>query len=301
MDGTKNPNNSTMGDHAADVTGIVTQQYGFYYLLPTTALTITASASTAAPPVSFTSNSTCRAVTIGDYNVENMYPGGATHIRRVAAQIVDALKTPDLMFIQEIQDDNGATDDGTVGSDKTLTALVDAIAATSNVTYAFTYISPVNDQDGGEPGGNIRVAYLYRPEVLSLYNPNPGSSTDADEVLPGPALKYNPGRIDPANDAWLESRKPLVAAWMAKGAKKPFYTVNVHWASKGGGTSYVGDVRPPVNGVIDPRIEEAHVTAVSTYGKESRSRQRMCSLTKHVELHCADSRRRPGGTHHRRG
>lgn len=263
MDGTKNPSTSKMGDLAEDVTGIVYQQFGFYYILPTTGLIVTAPASPAAPPVTFTSKGNCRGVTIGDYNVENMAPTPLSHITAVASHISNALKTPDLMFIQEIQDNDGATDDGVVEANKTLTALVGAINTLSNVTYDFVYISPVNDQDGGEPGGNIRQAYIYRPEVLGLYNPNPGSSTDANEVLPGPALKFNPGRIDPANAAWTSSRKPLVAAWMAKGGKKPFFTVNVHWSSKGGGTSYEGDVRPPVNGALASRLAQANVTAVS--------------------------------------
>ena len=252
-----------MGDKAADVTGVIYQQFGFYYILPTTALTVTQPASASAPPVSFTSKGNCKGLTVGDYNVENMAPSGASHINAVASHIANALKTPDLMFIQEIQDNTGATDDGVVDANKTLTALVTAIKAASNVTYAFVDIDPVNDQDGGQPGGNIRVAYIYRPEIVSLYKPNPGLSTDANEVLPGPALKFNPGRIDPANSAWTSSRKPLVAAWKAKGAKKPFFTVNVHWSSKGGGTSYVGDVRPPVNGALEARQAQAAVTSVS--------------------------------------
>ena len=262
LDGTKNPTTSKMGDRAADVTGVVYQQFGFYYILPLTALTVTAPASSAAPPVSFTSKGSCKGVTVGDYNVENMAPTPLSHINAVASHISNALKTPDLMFIQEIQDNTGATDDGVVDANKTLTALVGAIQTLSNVSYSFVDIDPVNDLDGGQPGGNIRQAYIYRPEVVSLYNPNPGSSTDANEVLPGPALRYNPGRIDPANAAWTSSRKPLVAAWKAKGAKKPFFTVNVHWSSKGGGTSYEGDVRPPVNGALDARLAQADVTSV---------------------------------------
>lgn len=64
------------------------------------------------------------------------------------------------MFLQEIQDNDGSGDDGVVDANVTLTTLVNAIAKVSNVTYQFTSINPVNDQDGGEPGGNIRQAYL---------------------------------------------------------------------------------------------------------------------------------------------
>lgn len=263
LDGTKNPTTAKMGDRAADVTGIVQQQFGFYYILPVTALTITTPASSTFPVPSFKSKGNCKGVTVGDWNVENMAPT-STHVPKVAAHIVNSLNAPDLLFIQEIQDNTGATDDGVVDANNTLSVLVAAIKAAGNATYEFVDIDPVNDQDGGQPGGNIRQAYLYRPEVLRLYKPNPGSGTDANEVLPGPELKYNPGRIDPSNAAWTASRKPIVAAWMAKGGKKPFYTVNVHWSSKGGGTSYQGDPRPPVNGVVDNRMKQAEVTGVST-------------------------------------
>jgi predicted extracellular nuclease len=260
LDGTKNPTTAKMGDQAADITGIVQQQFGFYYILPLTALNITTPASATPIPVSFASNKTCRAITIGDWNVENMAPT-SSHISKVATHIVNTLGAPDLMFIQEIQDNTGATDDGVVDANTTLTKLVTTIKTLSNITYSFVDIDPVNDQDGGQPGGNIRVAYIYRPDIVSLYNPNPGSSTDANEVLPGPALKYNPGRLSPDSPAWTVTRKPLVAAWKAKGSKRPFFTVNVHWSSKGGGTSYQGDVRPPINGVVDARKAQAEVTS----------------------------------------
>jgi hypothetical protein len=50
-----------------------------------------------------------------------------------------------------------------VDANLTLSTLVKAIPVRSNLTYAFTDINPVDDQDGGEPGENIRVAYLYNP------------------------------------------------------------------------------------------------------------------------------------------
>lgn len=108
-------------------------------------------------------------------------------------------------------------------------------------------------------------AYLYNPALIRLHKPNPGSSLDANTVLPGPTLKYNPGRIDPSNAAWTASRKPLVAQWdlVAKknGKTSTFFTVNVHFGSKGGSSSLHGDARPPVNGGVDDRLAQATLTA----------------------------------------
>lgn len=90
-----------------------------------------------------------------------MVPDGASHIADVADHIVNFMKTPDLIFIQEIQDDSGATDDGTVSANVTLQNLVNAISSASGgVKYSFVDIPPIDGQDGGQPGGNIRVAYL---------------------------------------------------------------------------------------------------------------------------------------------
>ena len=261
-----------MGDEFEDITGVVQQAFGFYNILPLTAIKTITSASTSHPPTTLVSEGKCKAVTVGSYNVENLMPT-SDHLPKIAAHIVDYLKTPDLIFIQEAQDNSGPTDDGVVSANATLGALADAINSASGVTYSFAEVEPISNEDGGQPGGNIRVAYLYRPDVVSLYKPNQGGANDATEVVAAqgkgkglggaPALSFNPGRIDPANEAWSNSRKPVAAAWRAKGAKRPFYTVNVHWSSKGGGTSLHGDRRPPVNGAVEGRMAQANVTAVS--------------------------------------
>jgi predicted extracellular nuclease len=175
------------------------------------------------------------------------------------------LKTPDFMFLQEIQDDSGSKDDGTVSANVTLSTLTKAIYDISNVTYAFTSIDPVNNQDGGQPGGNIRTAFLYRPEVLKLVKGTAGGSIDAVKVggFPGfPTLNFNPARIDPTNGVWNATRKPLVAHWRTVlGAD--LFTVNLHLSSKGGSSSTQGDARPPVNSPIENRTGQVASVAVS--------------------------------------
>ncbi|KAF5509311.1 hypothetical protein CGCF413_v002351 [Colletotrichum fructicola] len=261
LDGTSNPE-SKMGDQLTEITGVVTYAFGFYRILPLTAITFVSEAANNAPATTLTSSGDCRGITIGAYNVENLAPTSA-HLLSIAAHIADYMKTPDLIFVQEIQDNTGPTNDGVVSSNVTLSTLTAAIESHTNGTvYDFVTIDPVDGQDGGQPGGNIRVAYLYRPEVVELWKPNPGGSTDANEVLAGPTLKYNPGRIEPASSAWSASRKPLAAEWRAINGpqNKTFFTVNVHWASKGGSSSLHGDPRPPNNGGVDERIEQAEVT-----------------------------------------
>ena len=67
------------------------------------------------------------------------------------------LESPDIIALEEVQDNDGATNDGIVAADQTLDKLIDAITAAGGPAYAWRQIDPVNDADGGEPGGNIRV------------------------------------------------------------------------------------------------------------------------------------------------
>lgn len=252
-----------MGDLVENITGVMTYQYGFYRILPLTKVTVTEPALANQGPSSLVSARDCSAISIADYNVENLMPD-SEHMPYVADHIINILNAPDLINIQEVQDNSGSTDDGVTAANETLTILVDAIRSISDVTYDFATVDTEDGTDGGQPGGNIRVAFLYRPDTLRLAGGlRQGGPTDANEVLPGPTLKYNPGRIDPANTAWENSRKPIAAAWEVINGNKTFFTVNVHWASKGGSTSLHGDARPPVNGAVEQRMLMANVTGVS--------------------------------------
>lgn len=252
-----------MGDYLGDVTGLVYQAFGFYRILPLTAVSPVQNSTTEHPAVSFESEESCRGITVANYNARNLDPN-SPYMEGIATQIVEKMLTPDLIFLQEVQDDSGATNDGTVDGSVTLETLASRIEALSGVVYNYTEVVPENNKDGGAPGGNIRNAYIYRPDVIELYNPNLGTATDKNEVLEGPELKFNPGRIEPASSAWQESRKPIAASWKpAKGTGKPFFTINVHQTSKGGSSTIHGDARPPVNNGVEKRIEQATITAVS--------------------------------------
>lgn len=262
LDGTSNSDSSKVGDTVEDITGVVQWKYGQYMVLPLTALKVTGSNDTTASPSVLAGDGTCEALAIGSYNVENLTPTSDT-IEAIADHIANYLNGPAIMCLQEIQDNTGATDDGVVNANVTLSTLAELISAAGGPDYDFTEIAPIDGEDGGEPGGNIRVAYLYDPTIVQLHNPNPGTSTDANEVLSGPELKYNPGLIDPTNKAWEASRKPLVAAWETVDGKNTFFTINVHFTSKGGGSYLQGDERPPVNGGVEQRTAQAEVVAVS--------------------------------------
>src|SRR5262249_20442468 len=140
----------------------------------------------------------------------------------LAGIIVGNLGAPDIISVEEIQDNSGATDDGTVDATATFQTLIAAIVAAGGPSYDFRSIDPVNDQDGGQPGGNIRVGFLFRTDRGLAFVDRPGgASLTANAVAAQdgvPALAFSPGRIDPTNAAWASSRKPLAGEFTFRGA-----------------------------------------------------------------------------------
>lgn len=246
-----------------DITGVVYNGFGTYRVLPLNAIKTITPSSPDFPAVSFSSSGNCKGITVADYNAENLAPN-STHLPSVVDQIIHKLRTPDLIFLQEVQDNSGPTNDGITSANVTLSTLTQGIEQKSGVKYSFVEVAPVDGQDGGEPGGNIRCAYLYRPDAVELHKPNLGSSTDENQVVDGPGIKYNPGRIGITDANFEATRKPLVAMWKpVKGTNKVFFTVNVHFSSKGGSTGLHGDPRPPVNKGVEKRTGQMELTAVS--------------------------------------
>ena len=199
---------------------------------------------------------------VGTYNVENLAPGdAATKYARLGAGVVDNLKSPDVIAVEEIQDNSGATDDGVVAADQTLTKLTDATRAAGGPAYRWAAIDPVNDQDGGQPGGNIRAVFLYNPDRVTLAPGTPGGSLDPVGVTTAAdgtaALTLNPGRVDPTNSAWTSSRKPLAGEFVFQG--RTVIVVANHCNSKGGDQSADGRFQPPNRSSEVQRTQQAVV------------------------------------------
>ena len=67
---------------------------------------------------------------------------------------------------------------------ETWQAFIDAIETAGGPTYDYRQIDPQNNQDGGQPGGNIRVVFLYRTDRgLSFVDRPGGTSTSATTVV----------------------------------------------------------------------------------------------------------------------
>ncbi|MEU9455044.1 endonuclease/exonuclease/phosphatase family protein [Streptomyces sp. NPDC048277] len=199
-------------------------------------------------------------LSVATYNVENLDPTDPqSKFDRLAEGVVKNLASPDIISLEEIQDNNGAKDDGTVAADQTMAQFIDAVKAAGGPAYDWRSIDPVNDQDGGEPGGNIRNVFLFNPQRVSFVDRPGGDSTTAVQVVSdgkkGVKLSVSPGRIDPTSDAWKSSRKPLVGEFDFRGEQ--VFVIGNHFNSKGGDQPQHGAVQPPVLGSETQRLAQA--------------------------------------------
>ncbi|MER8236684.1 endonuclease/exonuclease/phosphatase family protein [Streptomyces sp. NPDC094049] len=205
---------------------------------------------------------------VATYNVENLDPGDPqTKFDALAKAVVENLSAPDVIALEEIQDDNGAKNDGTVSAEQTVKKFTDAIVAAGGPAYAWRSIAPENNKDGGEPGGNIRQVFLFNPERVSFTDRAGGDATTPTGVTGTKgraALTLSPGRVDPANTAWESSRKPLAGEFVFRG--RTVFVIANHFGSKGGDESIVSHHQPPNRSSEAKRLLQAQ--SVNTFVKQ---------------------------------
>lgn len=197
-------------------------------------------------------------LTIASYNLENFSAkSDSAKVKKIAVAIADKLNAPDIVGVTEMQDNDGQTASGSSAADQSYQTLINAIVAEGGPQYEYVNIDPEYNQDGGAPGGNIRVGFLYNPERVSLTEAESvGTATAGTEYVDG-ALTLNPGRIDPTNKAFSNSRKPLAAQFTFN--EEQVIVIANHWNSKSGDSPLFGSIQPPVLGSEQQRIQIASI------------------------------------------
>ncbi|WP_370458037.1 chitobiase/beta-hexosaminidase C-terminal domain-containing protein [Thalassobacillus sp. CUG 92003] len=237
------------------ITGVVNYDYSNYKIRPIGDLPATEDGGTERDVTDIEANED--ELSIASYNVENFSAEtDEEKVNKIAESVTQNLKTPDIIGLIEVQDNNGATDDGTVSADESYQTLIEAIEANGGPTYEFTDIAPEDKMDGGQPGGNIRVGFIYNPERVSLAEKEAGDATTAVGVEEE-GLTLNPGRIDPTNEAFNDSRKSLAAEFEFKG--EDVVVVANHFNSKGGDDALFGADHPIELGSEVQRLKQAEV------------------------------------------
>jgi predicted extracellular nuclease len=201
---------------------------------------------------------------IASMNVENLAgTEGQAKYDRLAHIVVDNLKAPDILAAEEIQDNDGATTNTSSDATVTWSRFIAAIQAAGGPTYEYRQIDPVPGADGGEPGGNIRVGFLFRTDRGVSFVDRPGgtatNATKEDDQAAGAQLTFSPGRLQDPDDTttFASSRKPLVGEFRWRG--KTYFVVGNHFNSKGGDDPLFGRIQPPKRISEDQRHKQAKV------------------------------------------
>ena len=237
-----------VGDLVGDVTGPLGYSFGNYEIHATHEITVVDGGLS---PESTSIVSNPSRVTVASYNVLNLSfagSGDAAQSDKLGEQIVDALGAPDVIALQEIQDDSTTTDNGVVTADDTLQMLVNSIVSAGGPTYVAFNVEPVNNTQGGAPGGNIRNAFLYNPDRVGL--------VDFTALTAG--VLTTAGAEPTAFDG---TRIPLAATFDKDGSE--FTVISVHNSSRFGSTPIFGGPQPFVQAGEAER--EAQSKALNQY------------------------------------
>ncbi|MEA3031648.1 MAG: uncharacterized protein QOG13_2973 [Sphingomonadales bacterium] len=252
--------NATMGDQLGDVTGIIDFDFTDRKLF-VTAMEPGGFVNGGIPTQEVTVlGDDSRSLTVATFNVQNLDPSdGAARFTALANAIANNLNSPDIISIEEMQDNNGAAagdgiddDPNTAGvqdatgtdASTTWQMLVNALNAVTGAHYQWVDQEPIYNAEGGEQSGNIRVGFLYNTDRVQLgsldanatiaerrmYTDRIGDGTrDAGDLI---AYSDNmiAGEINTAD--WSNTRRSLLGEFTFNGNK--VYVVANHWPSKGG-------------------------------------------------------------------
>ncbi len=249
-----------VGDSLGDVTGVMSYGFGNYEVRFTEKFR---PARGGLKPETTPLRAGDDHLTIATFNVLNLDPNDADGDTDVASGRFDAvasiiarnLRHPDIVALQEVQDNDGTAKTGVRSASATLRLLVERIAAVARVRYRFIDHRFIGDDtSGGQPGGNIRVAFLYNPARVELVPGSVATVTDPADQRTNPRNPFFNGRLPLA--ASFRSRAPGGAA---------VTVVNNHFNSKRGSAPLFGQVQPfterqedpAVNGAVERRRRQA--------------------------------------------
>ncbi len=267
------------GDKVSNLTGIMSSDGDGFALLANNAISV--SQTSAVTPEVSALKSSDKQLTIGGMNLENLDPSDSqTKFDGMADAIVNHMNNPDIIALQEVQDNSGsASGDNVTSASQTAQKLIDAIAAESKGAndYAYFDFHPVIGEEGGQPGGNIRVGYLFRTSRVTLALPSvtpaagvtlvdgSGQATKGTSALTtriydndsGSDTSYTDSGITEQN-AFKSTRIPASANFTFTTTGETITLINVHFSSRGGSDPLWGSVQPPQTNE-NKREAQAHV------------------------------------------
>lgn len=241
-----------VGDSLGDAAGVMSYGFGNYEVRLTEAVTprrgrLEPETTRLGPRDGY--------LTIASFNVLNLDPNDADgdadvadgRFDAVASVIARNLRGPDVVALQEVQDNDGTANTAVTAADRTLRLLTARIAAAGGPAYRFIDNPFIGDDtSGGRPGGNIRAAFLYNPGRVQLA---PGSVATVTDLRNQRTHPRNP---------FFKSVLPLVAGFRLRASAhpsaRPVTVVNVHFRARIGGSPSFGRIQPWTELQEDPRV-----------------------------------------------
>ncbi|MDC7126721.1 MAG: carboxypeptidase regulatory-like domain-containing protein, partial [Spirochaetales bacterium] len=192
----------------------------------------------------------------------------------LADDIVNNLGSPDIIVLVEMGDDYPTKvlyqntmnsyyiPDGETSAEGNAKKLITKIKAIdSSLNYSYTDIAPEDGNEGGKPGMNIRVGFLYNTNRVNFTKV--GDADFDDQTCPvkdndgNIMLSQNPGRI--LDSSFNNSRRPLVGCFEFN--DEPIIIIGCHLKSKLGDSPVFGAVQPPVFSSEAKRVKQAEAVA----------------------------------------
>lgn len=262
----------------------------------------------------FTQNSDY--LTVAEYNIENFDNEGSLYDKaaNIARNMVHNMGAPDIITVTEMGDQNDSSglgnvmyenqtnsyyiEDGCVSAVGNYKALISEInKIDSSLNYDFREIAPLDANDGGKPGTNIRTGFLFNKDRVTFVDRGTPTNT-IDTIVPdGESIYDTTLELDestfpvvyPSNTAELlatgatsvtrdssgnvhltqspgrlqgrafgyGTRKSLVGEFSFNG-HTVFVIVN-HFKSKRGDSTIYGTQQPPIMGSEYKRGEQAMI------------------------------------------
>ena len=248
-----------VGDRVvAGLTGIMTYSYGNYKIDPTGEIAINKNEQPSSnAECSFENSNKLR---IANYNINNFSQySKISKISNLADQIVSSLCSPDLLVLEEVQDDSGERDDGVVEADENLSLLVIEIDKAGGPEYLYFDFPPQNNTSGGVQGGNIRTVFLLRKDSKLKLTSSSGSMLINGKTLflDQSKIEFNPNPMQIGFDdpSFQSMRKPIVGLFEYEG--KQIIVVGLHLISKGLNSPEYGNIQPIEEPELNKRMAEA--------------------------------------------
>ncbi|KFN02627.1 endonuclease [Bacillus clarus] len=227
-----------------DITGVVGYDYGAYRISPVTELPSVTDGGF--KRVGANIQPRLDKLTVATYNIENFSANKKEttdeKVKALAYSIKYNLKMPDIIGVEEVQDNNGTINDGTTDASLSAKRIIDAVQEIRGPKYEYVEVAPKNNQDGGAPGANIRVGFFYNPSRVKLAS------------VPK-LLDKNVVRIGEENPLFESTRKPLAAEFTFQGQN--IVVIASHLNSKLGDATPFGKVQPLVLKSEEKRVQLA--------------------------------------------